>query len=49
VNDRGLRLIALFKFTKALLLIAVGLGALQFLEPDTAARAQRWGCAGPST
>jgi uncharacterized membrane protein (DUF2068 family) len=45
VKDRGLRLIALFKFTKALLLIAVGLGVLQFLEPDTAARAQRWATA----
>ncbi len=45
MNDRGLRLIALLKFTKALLLIAVGLGALQFLEPDTAARAQRWATA----
>jgi uncharacterized membrane protein (DUF2068 family) len=45
VNDRGLRLIALFKFAKALLLIAVGLGALQLLDPDTAARAQRWATA----
>ena len=45
MNDRGLRLIALFKFAKALLLIAVGLGALQLLHPDTAARAQRWATA----
>jgi uncharacterized membrane protein (DUF2068 family) len=40
--DRGLRLIALFKFAKAVLLIGVGLGALQLLDSDTAARAQRW-------
>jgi uncharacterized membrane protein (DUF2068 family) len=40
--DRGLRLIALFKFTKVVLLIAVGLGALQFLDPDITIRAQRW-------
>jgi uncharacterized membrane protein (DUF2068 family) len=45
VNDRGLRLIALFKFAKALLLIAVGLGALQLLHPDAAERAQRWATA----
>jgi uncharacterized membrane protein (DUF2068 family) len=45
VRDRGLRIIALFKFAKALLLIAVGLGALQLLDPDTAARAQRWATA----
>jgi uncharacterized membrane protein (DUF2068 family) len=44
-KDRGLRLIALFKFAKALLLIAVGLGALQLLDPDTAGRAQRWATA----
>jgi uncharacterized membrane protein (DUF2068 family) len=44
-KDRGLRLIALFKFAKTLLLIAVGLGALQLLDPDTAARAQRWATA----
>ena len=45
MNDRGLRLIALFKFAKALLLIAVGLGALQLLHPDAAERAQRWATA----
>jgi uncharacterized membrane protein (DUF2068 family) len=44
-KDRGLRLIALFKFAKAVLLIAVGLGALQLLDPDTTARAQRWATA----
>jgi len=41
----GLRLIALFKFAKATLVIAVGLGAIHLLDPDTAARAQRWGAA----
>lgn len=41
-KDRGLRLIALFKFFKATLLTAVCLGALQLLNPDIAARAQRW-------
>jgi uncharacterized membrane protein (DUF2068 family) len=41
-RDRGLRLIALFKLAKAVLLIGVGLGALQLLDSDTAARAQRW-------
>src|SRR5438309_497121 len=40
--DRVLRLIALFKFCKALLLVVVGLGALELLDPDMAARAQRW-------
>jgi uncharacterized membrane protein (DUF2068 family) len=37
-----LRLIALFKFCKALLLVVVGLGALRLLDPGVAARAQRW-------
>src|SRR5213078_5392030 len=41
-RDRVLRLIALFKFCKAVLLVIVGLGALQLLDPDVAARAQRW-------
>ena len=40
--DRGLRLIALFKFTKVALLMVVGLGALQLLDPNTTIRAQRW-------
>jgi uncharacterized membrane protein (DUF2068 family) len=40
--DRGLRLIALFKFTKVALLIAVGLGALQLLDPETTTRVQHW-------
>src|SRR5207245_10516789 len=41
-QDRVVRLIALFKFCKATLLVAVGLGALQLLHPDVAARAQQW-------
>jgi uncharacterized membrane protein (DUF2068 family) len=41
-RDRVLRLIALFKFCKAVLLVAVGLGALRLLDPGVAARAQRW-------
>lgn len=40
--DRMLRLIAVFKFSKATLLVAVGLGALRLLDPEVAARAQRW-------
>jgi uncharacterized membrane protein (DUF2068 family) len=40
--DRMLRLIALFKFSKAALLVAVGLGALRLLDPEVAGRAQRW-------
>jgi len=44
-QDRGIRLIALFKFFKATLLIAVCLGALQLLDPDISARAQLWATA----
>src|SRR5438105_15529806 len=40
--DRVLRVIAVFKFCKAALLVVVGLGALQLLDPGMAARAQRW-------
>jgi uncharacterized membrane protein (DUF2068 family) len=40
--NRVLRFIALFKFCKAALLIVVGLGALELLQPDMAARAQQW-------
>jgi uncharacterized membrane protein (DUF2068 family) len=36
-HDRLLRLIALFKFIKAALLIAVGIGALKLLHKDLAA------------
>ena len=41
-RDRVLRLIALFKFCKAVLLVVVGLGVLRLLDPGVAARAQRW-------
>jgi uncharacterized membrane protein (DUF2068 family) len=37
-----LRLIAVFKFCKAVLLVVVGLGAVRLLDPSVAARAQRW-------
>jgi len=37
-----LRLIALFKFFKATLLVVVALGAVELLRPDVAARAQQW-------
>lgn len=39
-RSRVLRLIALFKLLKALLLVAVGMGALKLLDPTVAARAQ---------
>ena len=38
----GLRLIALFKFCKVALLVAIGLGAVHLLQPDVAARARQW-------
>lgn len=43
-GDRSgvLRLIAVFKLLKALLLIAVGLGALKLLDPAVAAQAEAW-------
>lgn len=44
-TDAALRLIALFKFSKAVLLMAVGLGALKLLDPGIAARAQGWAAA----
>jgi uncharacterized membrane protein (DUF2068 family) len=40
--DRLLRLIALFKFGKAVLATVVGLGALRLLQPSTADWADRW-------
>jgi len=40
--DRVLRLIAAFKFFKATLMVAVGLGALELLRPGVAERAQEW-------
>ena len=44
-RDRVLLLIAAFKFVKALLLLAVGLGALDWLRPATAEEARRWAMA----
>ncbi len=41
-KDRLLRLIALFKFLKATLLIVVGLGALKLLDPEVGYRARHW-------
>lgn len=41
-GDRALRLIALFKFGKAALLVAVGLGALELLQPSVAVHVQDW-------
>ena len=38
----GLRIIAVYKFCKAILLLIVGLGVLQLLQPSVLARAQRW-------
>jgi uncharacterized membrane protein (DUF2068 family) len=43
--DRGLRLVALFKFTKAVALVGAGLGALRLLDPEFAVRAARWSVA----
>lgn len=40
--DRVLRAIAIFKFAKAALLVAVGLGALRLLDPTVASNAQHW-------
>jgi uncharacterized membrane protein (DUF2068 family) len=42
---RLLRVIALVKFAKAALLLAIGLGALGLLDPDVAAQAQQWATA----
>ena len=44
-RDRVLLLIAAFKFVKALLLLAAGLGALHWLRPATAEEARRWATA----
>jgi uncharacterized membrane protein (DUF2068 family) len=38
----GLQLVALFKFGKAILLLAAGLGALGLLHPDVAAAMLQW-------
>jgi uncharacterized membrane protein (DUF2068 family) len=41
-DSRLLRLIALFKLVKAILLIAVGVGALRLLHKDVASALERW-------
>jgi uncharacterized membrane protein (DUF2068 family) len=41
-RDRGIELIALFKFAKTGLLIAAGLGLLDLLRPAVAARVKHW-------
>ncbi len=41
-RDRALALIALFKFAKAGLLVALGLGAVELLRPSVSERAQEW-------
>ena len=42
MTPKPLRVIALFKFCKAVLLLVVGLGALELLQPGIAARARHW-------
>jgi uncharacterized membrane protein (DUF2068 family) len=44
-RDGVLKVIAFFKLAKALLLIGVGLGALNLLNPMTADKAERWASA----
>jgi uncharacterized membrane protein (DUF2068 family) len=41
-SDRVLKLIALFRLSKALLLILAGAGVLQLLNPGTAVRVREW-------
>ena len=41
-DDRLIRLIAVFKFLKAGLLVAVGVGAFKFLHKDIAGIFERW-------
>ncbi len=43
--DRVLRAIALYKFVKALVLAAAGLGAIRLLQPAAVAWAERWSAA----
>ena len=40
--DGALRVIAVYKFCKTVLMIAIGLGTLRLLNPDVAAWADRW-------
>ena len=44
-HDGVLRLIAAFKFLKAALLVAAGLGALELVRPGMASRAHAWAVA----
>lgn len=41
-HDRGLLLIAIFKFVKVALLVATGFGALRMLQPEFAERVDHW-------
>jgi uncharacterized membrane protein (DUF2068 family) len=41
-QDRGIALIAAFKLAKAVLLVAVGLGAIRLLQPGVASHAEHW-------
>jgi uncharacterized membrane protein (DUF2068 family) len=41
-HSRGLLLIAVFKLFKALILLAVGIGALNLMHKDVAAELERW-------
>jgi uncharacterized membrane protein (DUF2068 family) len=43
--DRALRVIAVYKFGKALLMAALALGTLRLLNPEVAAWADRWATA----
>jgi len=43
--DRALRFIAAYKFCKAALMVAIGLGTLRLLKPEVAAWADRWAAA----
>ena len=41
-RDRGIALIAAFKLAKAVLLVAIGLGAIKLLQPGVASHAEHW-------
>ena len=41
-RDRGIAVIAAFKLVKAVLLVAIGLGAIKLLHAGAASHAQRW-------
>ncbi|MGA2384656.1 MAG: DUF2127 domain-containing protein [Gemmatimonadales bacterium] len=44
-TDRALRFIAVYKFCKTALMVALGLGTLRLLNPEVAAWADRWAAA----